>query len=253
MLRAFFNFAVRSAWLPESPAAGLRPPKEDALPTLPLEQAEVQAMLRAARDYPKESALLITLRWTGLAIGDAVMLRKDAIRNRSLSLRRAKTGELVCVAVPEPMLAALSRIARPRSPYYFWTGRSKPQSVTGYWRKRLKKIADLAGVDGFHPHRLRDTFVVELLAAYVSMEDVSALVGHSSVKITEKYYAPWNRSRRDRLITVVEEVNQRDPLLCELTNQQKTGAGSPPPVPVNTARHADRKATRPRKNSIPQK
>jgi hypothetical protein len=40
-------------------------------------------------------------------------------------------------------------------------------------------------------HRLRDTFAVQLLLARVPIEQVSVLLGCSSVPITERHYAPW--------------------------------------------------------------
>jgi site-specific recombinase XerD len=46
---------------------------------------------------------------------------------------------------------------------------------------------------------LRDTFAVEMLQAGVSLEQVSILLGHSSVKITEKHYSPWVRARQEQL------------------------------------------------------
>ncbi len=69
---------------------------------------------------------------------------------------------------------------------------------------------------GFRPHRLRDTFAVALLTAGVAMEDVSALLGHSSIRTTERHYAPWDRRRRDRLAQVVRAANRLDPLLVEM-------------------------------------
>ena len=70
-------------------------------------------------------------------------------------------------------------------------------------------------------------FAAELLLADVSMEDVSALLGHRSVQTTEKYYAPWDGSRRDRLTQVVRDAHRRDPLLGELypDSVQATGGG----------------------------
>lgn len=38
-----------------------------------------------------------------------------------------------------------------------------------------------------HAHRFRDTFAVGLLQAGVPIERVSVLLGHSSIKVTEKY------------------------------------------------------------------
>jgi integrase len=44
---------------------------------------------------------------------------------------------------------------------------------------------------GGHPHRFRDTFAVSLLLKCVQLPHVSILLGHASVKITERHYAPW--------------------------------------------------------------
>lgn len=48
-------------------------------------------------------------------------------------------------------------------------------------------------------HRFRDTFAVELLLKGVPIEQVSVLLGHSSLKITEKHYAPWVKAREEQL------------------------------------------------------
>lgn len=42
-----------------------------------------------------------------------------------------------------------------------------------------------------HLNMLRDTFAVERLLAGMPLEEVSRLLGHSSVLITRKHYAPW--------------------------------------------------------------
>ena len=68
----------------------------------------------------------------------------------------------------------------------------------------------------FRTHQLGDTFAVELLFAGVSIEDISVLVGHSSVQTTESRTAPWDRFRRDRLARIVRDAHKRDPLLAEL-------------------------------------
>jgi len=57
----------------------------------------------------------------------------------------------------------------------------------------------LAKIDGGHSHRFRDTFAVDLLLARVLLDTVSTLLGHSSVKITERHYKPWVRSLQRKL------------------------------------------------------
>jgi integrase len=62
-------------------------------------------------------------------------------------------------------------------------------------------------------HRFRDTFVVELLLAGVPIERVSILLGHQSVRITERHYNPWVRSRQEQLEADVASAWKQDPVL----------------------------------------
>jgi hypothetical protein len=38
-----------------------------------------------------------------------------------------------------------------------------------------------------------------MLDAGLSIENVSALLGHASTKVTEKHYSPWVKTRQDAL------------------------------------------------------
>ncbi|MDE0626284.1 MAG: tyrosine-type recombinase/integrase [Bryobacterales bacterium] len=235
-LKAFFAFAASEGWVAESPVNGIRRPQSDARPTLPLSADEVLALLRAAEPKPKEQALLLLLRYSGLAIRDAATLRRDAVQpDGDLVLRRAKSGELVTVALPAQATAALESVVEPGRAHYFWTGRSEPRTAANYWRERLKQVAAAAGIDGFHPHRLRDTFAVELLLAGVMIQDVSSLLGHSSVATTERYYAPWNLARSKRLGRIVRRVHQRDPILLEFTPKKPAGSVTALPAEAGLA------------------
>src|SRR5882724_7019226 len=49
----------------------------------------------------------------------------------------------------------------------------------------------------------RDTFAVELLLAGVPIDQVATLLGHRSVKMTEKHYLPWVRARQRQLTASV--------------------------------------------------
>lgn len=232
--KSFFSFAVEADWIERSPAAKLRAPKDAAPPTMPLSRDEVRGLLVAAEGMARERALLMLMRYSGLAIGDAATLATSALAGDRLTLRRAKSGNLVLCCLPEPVIDALSGIAGPGRQHYFWTGESSPRTSTNFWRARLHRVAGLAGVEGFKPHRLRDTFAVELLAAGVSMEDVSVLLGHSSIRTTERYYAPWDLSRRDRLLAIVRDANSRDPLVRWLAlSAEKEKAEAVPAASAN--------------------
>jgi hypothetical protein len=45
------------------------------------------------------------------------------------------------------------------------------------------------------------------------MERVSTLLAHSSVKITERHYAPWVQSRQAQLEADLERFWRKDPLV----------------------------------------
>ena len=215
-MKRFFRFAVERGWVPRSPLVTLRPPRSVSPPTMPLTVPEMRALLAATEGHVKERGLVLLMRYSGLAIGDAVTLGREALVGTELTLRRAKTGELVMVDLPHIVVRAMVPLRGPNPDFFWWSGRGKRVTRAKYWRARLRGFAARAGVAGFHPHRLRDTFAVSLLTAGVSIEDVSSLLGHSSIQTTERHYAPWDRRRRDRLTRVVRAANRLDPLLAEL-------------------------------------
>jgi hypothetical protein len=104
-----------------------------------------------------------------------------------------------CQRCPLPPFVVKALDAIPASTYFFWSGLSKPKSAVGDWQRSLKRLLILAGVPDGHAHRFRDTFSVELLLAGVPIQRVSILLGHQSVRITEKHYSPWVRARQEQL------------------------------------------------------
>jgi integrase len=94
---------------------------------------------------------------------------------------------------------ALETCPRGSGPYFFWTGLSTVHTATGLWQRTLKKLFQLANVPGGHADRYRDTFAVEFLLSGGTLEQLSVLLGHSSVRITERHYSPWVRERQIQL------------------------------------------------------
>jgi integrase/recombinase XerD len=90
--------------------------------------------------------------------------------------------------------------------HYFWTGNGSEKSGVSIWQRSLSKVFEEAGISNGHAHRFRDTFAVNQLQSGVSLETVSILLGHSSVKITEKHYAPWVKSRQLALTAEIEKA-----------------------------------------------
>ena len=202
--RALFRFVHESGWIPTNPTTPLKPPKITEPPTAPFTKEEVTSILKACDSYPDKvnavrlRALVLLLRYRGLRIRDAATLSRNRIQGDKLFLYTAKTGTPVYCPLPPFVVEALNAIPE-RTAYFFWTGNSTPKTAAGVWQESLKRLFILAGVPEGHAHRFRDTFSVGLLLAGVPIERVSILLGHQSVRITEKHYAPWVRERQEQL------------------------------------------------------
>ena len=85
-----------------------------------------------------------------------------------------------------------------------------------------KKLFGIAEIPDGHAHRFRDTFALELLLAGISIERVSVLLGHQSVRITERHYSPWAKSRQEQLEADLRKAWKRDPLAQDFPDVRYT-------------------------------
>ncbi|MGC8761929.1 MAG: tyrosine-type recombinase/integrase [Bryobacteraceae bacterium] len=205
-----FRFAVEQGWLASSPAAGVKPPKSALTPTLPFSEEEMRRILAACDRFPGKGrqlrALVLLMRYSGLRIMDAVTLARDRIRDGKLFLYTQKTATPVWVPLPPAVLEALESFVPESEQHYFWTGRSRPDAAARVWSNKLRKIFLRAGLPDGHSHRFRDTFAVRLLENGVSLEVVSVLLGHQSIRVTEKHHAPWVQERQAKLEEAVRRA-----------------------------------------------
>src|SRR6266478_8590522 len=117
------------------------------------------------------------------------------------------------------------------------------------WQTRLRKLFKLANIFDGHAHRFRDMVAVELLLAGVPIERVSILLGHQSVRITEKHYAPWVRARQEQLEADVRRTwqthqpqqgvhggyTENDARVIPFKSKRKNGGGGGSRTPVRKA------------------
>jgi integrase len=91
------------------------------------------------------------------------------------------------------------------------------------WDMRLKRVFEKAGIVKGHAHRPRDTYAVALLLEGVPMKRVSILLGHTSIRVTERHYSPWIRARQEQLEADITRVLSHDPLLVLESQPQTKG------------------------------
>lgn len=111
-------------------------------------------------------------------------------------LRRAKISKLHDVYLTDRLKDAIDAcdwMSKERP--FAWGSFKRPSYLANEVYLRMQAIGDRVGVEDCRPHRLRDTFAVRMLAKGLSLDDLKVLLGHSSVKITEQYYAAWTPTR----------------------------------------------------------
>jgi integrase/recombinase XerD len=124
-----------------------------------------------------------------------------------------KTGVAVNSVLPEFVTHLLEASPKIMGKHFFWRGSRNLEVIVGSWQKRLRKLFKLAEVSDGHAHRFRNTFAVELLLAGVPLERVSILLGHQSVRITERYYAAWTDSRQRQVEADLRRAWEHDPIV----------------------------------------
>lgn len=216
-LRAFLGFCLQSNWIEKNHAKALKPPKvpDKSTKVKVFTEAQLAKLLKACDEYPERNAfghdnrarvkaLVLTLRYSGMRIGDCVGLQRAHLKGDKLFLNTQKSGSKIFVPLPKDTTAALEAVGG-SGQHFFWTGNGLLKSAVADWQRVLRKLFTLADVTG-NPHMFRHTFATNLLSKGIPIEDVSALLGHKSIRITEAYYSHWVKARRDRLEQRVREL-----------------------------------------------
>ena len=179
----------------------------------------MERLLRATAEceFDSENAykvrtFILLQRWSALSCMDAATLRRDGLNeNNVLKRKRNKTGAEVCVPLPPAVAEMLRALPNDHPDYFFWNpNRMAKKSIVALYGDLLRTVFDKAGV----PHgreemlsdRFRHTFSVEMLLAEVPIERVAILLGHRTVRTTEKYYSAWVPERQTRLESEVKDA-----------------------------------------------
>lgn len=203
-VRAFFRFCSDNAWITMSPARGIKAPQAKLLPRLPFSDKEIQNIIAQAQD-DRELAFVLTLRHTGLRIGDASLIKTSDLRENRIHLYTTKAGTPVSIVIPDSLVSLLQAI-KPRGGYFFLRGESTEMHTTAdLWRRRIKAFCKAAKVSPDHPHRFRHSLAADLLSKGASVEDVAAVLGNSPA-VVQRHYSQWIKARQDRLDTIIAQT-----------------------------------------------
>lgn len=270
----FFSFCVRKGWMTHKPT--IEPiTGVNSAPSEPLSLEEVERLFAAiptvfpagdqrrrlgggavpASEFsPTEEQIrvrnfLAFQLATGLAVRDAATLPKSALTFNyaqncyDLKTRRIKTGRLVHGAVELDVVERVLATPNKNPEYLFWDGRISQRGAAKWFGNRIARLFKAAKIEDVcftKSHRLRDTFVVRLLAKGVSIQDVADAIG-DTVAVTEKSYAKWLPERQARLTRVisatfdkplpVDQAAAELELLARLKAKYESSGFTPPRLP----------------------
>jgi integrase/recombinase XerD len=227
-MHAFFQRCIVRKWITEDPTVIINFEKEkrqkEKKEVKYLTSDQMTDVLWACDkfdrmpEYNKRrlKALVLVMRWTGLRIGDAVLLKKGNIRGDVIFLKTKKASTDVQIPLPEELVAALATLEPYSGGYYFWhrrSGRRQEQSSTktvkGNFSKLLNTVFEKAGIPSdshLVSHRFRNSFAVDLIGRGVPLETVSLMLGHQSLITTENAYADFCEGYMNRAEQIVRDA-----------------------------------------------
>ena len=224
-VRQLFRFAHEEGWRDDNPALRISGPgRMQRLPET-LSEAEVTALLAAARDHGRTvaerlraTAMMELLYATGLRVTELCTLPQAAVRgDPRMILVRGKGGKERMVPLSAPARAALAdwlaHLDAEAGPLRA-AGKPVPKALfpargaDGHWTRQqvfttLKAIALRAGIaaDKVAPHRLRHAFATHLLAHGADLMVIQTLLGHADVATTEIYTHVLDEHLKDLVLT----------------------------------------------------
>jgi len=219
VVKTFFKWAFSTDLILADPSAKLKSLPSGRHQVLPLSRDEFDRILAAVDqcgftptvEYRVKTFILLQ-RWSGLACMDAATLRRDALSdNNNISREHNKTDASVFIPIPPAVAEMLRALPNDHPDYFFWNpGRMKTTSLVCMFGDLLRTVFDKAGVrhsmSEMLSHRFRHTFAVEMLLAGVGIERVSKLLGHKTLRTTEKYYSAWVKERQQLLEAEVKDA-----------------------------------------------
>jgi integrase/recombinase XerD len=193
-----------------------------------LSPEQVERLLRAPepgdRFYLRDRALLETLYATGCRASEVVGLRLDELHlERAFARCLGKGSKQRIVPLGRPAVLALEaylgegrkKLAKGGdSPRVFISRGGRPLSREMLWVLVKKYVQRAALPSKASPHTLRHSFATHLLSGGADLRAVQELLGHASVRTTQRY----THVDRDRLRAIHQRFHPR-------------GGPSEPPIP----------------------
>src|ERR1035437_9173898 len=168
-------------------------------------------------NYAERLGAFIDLgRWGAMSIIDIVLFQPKVSlgKNNVLTYRRHKNGQIASVLIDPKIAARLRAIPAEAGssdadrPFRFPDTDKETNCQT--WRYRFQTLCRSVGIREIetevgskktpHPQMLRDTAAINAITHGVRLENVSKMLGHATITMTQRSYLFWVQKRIDHCI-----------------------------------------------------
>ncbi len=232
VVSAFYRYLVRSGVVQLNPLDEMPRPKVDRGGRTPArEEADVDAMWDC--EPPLRDALVVgLLAGSGLRVMELVRADVSDLHTdggRRLISCRVKGGKRRNVPVPAVMLDPVAEYVgtRAKGPLILADdGERLTRDKVACILRRVAREAGVADPSLVRPHVLRTSLITNLLERGRPIQDVQAMVGHSSAETTARYWRRRTGLKRDGEMTdeITGNMKPRRALLLHLSHCLKSHA-----------------------------
>lgn len=230
ILKKCFHHAVEKGLIEKNPCDHVKIPKVSKKPVRALSRTEQRRLETSVlKDFSSRSfPILLALR-TGLRIGEIAALKWENIdlkkrmitvkqtlqrikltgqRKSSIYINTPKTASSMrMIPLSEKMIHWFKQFKQlqPESQTFLFTTKSnpcEPRLISYHFQQIIKK----AGLTNLHFHQLRHTFATRCIESKADIASISALLGHSSVKMTLDIYADSMLEERIKVMRRLDKV-----------------------------------------------
>ena len=222
-LRLYARWAKEAGLIEFDPAERVRSAERQVVAPKWLDRSDTNALVREARNQIKlaseakkgqairNHAVIVILLNTGLRVSELCALEMGDLtyseRKGKIKVRRGKGSKQREVPLNPEALEALKAVldARPESlkHRFVFAGQDGLPLKPGGVQEMLAALSRRAGAEAT-PHTLRHTFAKNLVDRGVPLDQVAALLGHSSLNTTRLYTTP-SEADLERAVSAIGE------------------------------------------------
>ncbi|GAG10203.1 unnamed protein product, partial [marine sediment metagenome] len=200
VLKTAFNIAIKWKMADENPVRDVRFLRQPDPRERILTEEEEKRLLEASTEHLKP-VIMIALR-TGMRKGEIANLEWEQVdmRHREIEVTKTKSGKKRIIPVSgglyELFLSMRGKNGGSEFVFQYEDPKTGERKHLKYFRRAFESACRRAGIKKLTFHDLRHTFASRLVRAGVDLITVKDLLGHHSVKTTERYTHSGQEQKR---------------------------------------------------------